>query len=312
MSNSDNLKFPNGRSIEQIRKDAKRLKKQTSLTMTQALNQCAVENGLNLTWDKAIEKLKQTIKTTHVAITLKLDNPIPDKLKATWGILSSPTLELSVERNVGVIIGSAGSGKSMLTNKFMETSIKCGFTVFYRDLFNAKGFINSDRVHPNDIALNELSKLTRKHQEKFQFLTAEDPLPEANDKTLLVIDELHYLPTNIGVQDELLNYINNGGFVLISDQSAERIDSIISFTQLIGFTAISCQYPSHRLFNLNHSEFIQMQKTIAKHSKYAWFCTNEDELTVGAIQHKFESPEISRNDNGDGSYTEITDFGLIR
>ncbi|MUJ20419.1 hypothetical protein [Aliivibrio fischeri] len=59
MSDLSYLKFPSGRSVEQIKKDAKRLRKSQDITLTEALNQCASENGIGLPWDKAVEQLKR-------------------------------------------------------------------------------------------------------------------------------------------------------------------------------------------------------------------------------------------------------------
>ncbi|MGF1827528.1 hypothetical protein [Vibrio splendidus] len=59
MSDQSNLKFPSGRSVQQIKKDAKRLKKSQDITLTEALNQCANENGINLPWAQAVEELKR-------------------------------------------------------------------------------------------------------------------------------------------------------------------------------------------------------------------------------------------------------------
>lgn len=59
MSTTNHLKFPSGRSVQQIKKDAKRLKKSRNITLTEAQNSCAKDNGIDLPWDKAIEVLKQ-------------------------------------------------------------------------------------------------------------------------------------------------------------------------------------------------------------------------------------------------------------
>lgn len=59
MSDLSNLKFPSGRAASQIKKDAKRLKKSSGITLTEALNQCANENGMDLPWDQAINALKR-------------------------------------------------------------------------------------------------------------------------------------------------------------------------------------------------------------------------------------------------------------
>ncbi|AZL83352.1 hypothetical protein EIJ81_00355 (plasmid) [Aliivibrio salmonicida] len=59
MSDLSNLKFPSGRSVQQVKKDAKRLRKHQDITLTEALNQYVSENGIALPWDKAVEQLKR-------------------------------------------------------------------------------------------------------------------------------------------------------------------------------------------------------------------------------------------------------------
>ena len=54
----DLLLFPSGLSVSEIKKSAKKLKKQSSLTQTQALQQLASDNGLDLSWEKALVHLR--------------------------------------------------------------------------------------------------------------------------------------------------------------------------------------------------------------------------------------------------------------
>jgi len=55
---SSYLRFPSGATVEQAKKDAKRLKKSENISNTKALNAIARQHGIDLDWDKAIEKLK--------------------------------------------------------------------------------------------------------------------------------------------------------------------------------------------------------------------------------------------------------------
>lgn len=73
MSKQLDLKFPNGRPVQKVRKDAKRLKKELSLTMTEALNRCARINGIDLPWDQAMNELhKRFIGLSFIEEELKL------------------------------------------------------------------------------------------------------------------------------------------------------------------------------------------------------------------------------------------------
>lgn len=59
MSDLSTLKFPTGRSVQQLKKDANRLKKTTNISLSEALNQCAKDNGVDLPWHEALRTLQQ-------------------------------------------------------------------------------------------------------------------------------------------------------------------------------------------------------------------------------------------------------------
>lgn len=59
MNDISNQKFPSGRTVQQVKKDAKRLKKSSNITLTEALSQCAQMNGIAMPWDAAMRELKR-------------------------------------------------------------------------------------------------------------------------------------------------------------------------------------------------------------------------------------------------------------
>ena len=58
MSDLDLLHFPSGRSVGNCRKDAKRLSRKKQISLNQALDQIAEENGVSLPWGKAMALVK--------------------------------------------------------------------------------------------------------------------------------------------------------------------------------------------------------------------------------------------------------------
>lgn len=57
------MNFPSGRSVDRCKQDAKKLvkiskEKGNKIKLAEALNVIAKENGIDLPWSKAIEKLK--------------------------------------------------------------------------------------------------------------------------------------------------------------------------------------------------------------------------------------------------------------
>lgn len=75
MNNSPNLKFPSGRTVNQVKLDAKRLKKSQNITLNEAQNKLAAENGLNMPWAKAINHLQTKQTQTSSTPTSSVGNP---------------------------------------------------------------------------------------------------------------------------------------------------------------------------------------------------------------------------------------------
>ncbi|PCI31224.1 hypothetical protein COB52_00045 [Candidatus Kaiserbacteria bacterium] len=64
--NTNNLIFPTGISAKRLKSEAKKLKKTTGLSHTQALTKVAKENGPYRNWDDAIRQLtKQRLAATR-------------------------------------------------------------------------------------------------------------------------------------------------------------------------------------------------------------------------------------------------------
>ncbi|EMY6611272.1 MULTISPECIES: hypothetical protein [Vibrio] len=59
MQTPDNLlRFPDGKAVSQIKKEAKRLKKTSDLSHSQVLRQLAKDSGIDLPWEKALKQLR--------------------------------------------------------------------------------------------------------------------------------------------------------------------------------------------------------------------------------------------------------------
>lgn len=58
MSDFEHLQFPSGRSVGNCRKDAKRLSRDQEISLNEALDQVARQNGVPLPWARAIETLR--------------------------------------------------------------------------------------------------------------------------------------------------------------------------------------------------------------------------------------------------------------
>lgn len=208
-------------------------------------------------------------------IELPLTSPFVDVQDSEWKQPIAPSLTISNDRNVGVILGASGSGKSILANYFITTALMQGYSVHYRDCFDTQHLAKSNNVSPTDIAFNELSEIARNNTEQFYFLSECDPIPSATPKTLLVIDELHYqLKNSPLLQSQLRNYINEGGFILLIDQDTHTIDNLLvseELQRLLGFTLLS------EKGDINVRELNTKDETEREHLfsfTYSWLCSS--------------------------------------
>lgn len=62
---TESLKFPSGRSVGNCRKDAKRLRKQEKISLHDALDRVAIDNGGELSWSISLEKLPKALSDSH-------------------------------------------------------------------------------------------------------------------------------------------------------------------------------------------------------------------------------------------------------
>lgn len=104
MSMDDNLRFPSGITVKQAKKDAKKLAKEESIPLNQAQDLIAAKNGIAKPWSRAISFLKEVS-----SLIVSLEFPTVD------GHYCRQTL--SADKNVGVICGVPGCGKSVLAAK---------------------------------------------------------------------------------------------------------------------------------------------------------------------------------------------------
>lgn len=56
----EDLKFPSGRTVRRLKQDAKILKREKNLTLGEALNIIASQNGLDMSWRSALKNLSRT------------------------------------------------------------------------------------------------------------------------------------------------------------------------------------------------------------------------------------------------------------
>lgn len=97
--NIECLTFPSGRPVGSARKDAKKLSKLKSITLIEAQNQIAVENGLAMPWDKAIASMKANASI----------NVIDDSILRVKSIFSRVIRELEEQTSEGNNVFAEGA-----------------------------------------------------------------------------------------------------------------------------------------------------------------------------------------------------------
>ncbi|MBD0788233.1 hypothetical protein HUO09_17900 [Vibrio sp. Y2-5] len=300
--NTSHLRFPSGRSVSRVKQDATALKKQRNISKTEALNECAVINGISLPWDKAVELLKAHELAQSQSITISLHSLLPDDPEPELADFVRPELSLTGQRGVGLIYGRAGTGKSILASSIMEEALKQGFSIDYLDGFGFSYFLEKQIKHPDDMALNELARLSHVYPGKITLIDNERrtnfklrTLPEPSAQTLLVIDELSIqlegglLGTSSDDVDKrfakyIQDYVAEGGLILLVDQDSNLFERLIVNEKSIGFAAVAGMCWS--------SDFTLIKKPTALDNlinrigryAYPFVCVNPNGMSIGSLR----------------------------
>lgn len=281
---TDNLLFPSGRSVKRVKQDAKKLKSQSNLTNAQALRKCAANEGIDLPWEKALDKLRQLPQPICLGLM-----PVPFLFDSGWlSDLSAPNLKLSGDKSVGIILGGTGYGKSVLLNEFMEAAILQSHSVHYMtdEHDYVTSLLEQGDKHPYDIAMNGVLDIKLAYPDKFNIVSDSAFLPDGHEKILVVIDEA---PTSALLQttegrEAICSFIEQGGKIVLVAQSERDIPERIQefYKGKIGFMAIggslsfySVKLPSYFFRLLRHQ----------RKGCYAWVCLSEGKFGAGFCKH---------------------------
>lgn len=237
MSDLSTLKFPTGRSVQQLKKDANRLKKATNISLSEALNQCANYNGVDLPWHEALSTLQQD---THLKLNLSHSGHEEDHA------LIKPQLKLDSKGTIGMILGASGCGKSVVAADYIELALQAGHQVQYLDLvYDFNGLHNNGIQHPTDLAATKIQQLKTKFPGQLHFISPNELLMTVQDKSLVVMDDcanINRHPNQTEFYDRLSHYLKSNGKVLIVEQDeasiADEVTHLISEKQ-IGFVTVS-------------------------------------------------------------------------
>ena len=197
---------PSGLSISQIKKDAKKLKKESNISLSQALNEITDKYTEFESWNEMQKYFQKTAKIKNLITFKDLDNK---KVK----------INIYENKNVNVIYSPPGTGKSSFVRQISLESNKkiliCD--IKYNKNSPYKNFKNISIHEYSDLAYNS-DEITNKGITELNNISE---LLDLNDFEILIIDESDRILTkdNIDLIEKIIQKcINNNITLLISTQ----------------------------------------------------------------------------------------------
>ncbi|HGN3115173.1 TPA: hypothetical protein ACKRQV_001257 [Pseudomonas aeruginosa] len=257
---TENLRFPNGVTVRQAKKDAKTLASVFDIPLSEAQNLVAKKNGLDMLWSRAIEWLKV------------MDVPL-----ASWHVplCSGQELPLSVTAAAPVIViaGVAGTGKSVFAVSLAIQHLrKCaGAEVHW---VSTVEFPDMDASLPADWAAdNLLQALRRRHQAQVwhhhRDLAGDLPGKGSPPGTLVVLDELG---SSTSLPETLLRWTKT---------AQERRHIVIVCAQVMAEVIRREQMPKGICAVFHGRQF---------HPR------SESEITINGLSHRLDTLEFKRGE----------------
>lgn len=108
---SQNIRFPSGATIGQVKKDAKTIKREQNIPHYEALNLAAHNHGLDIGWGEALASLRDH----HILVKLTYQCEL--------------VLPLTGERPLGVIVGPTGCDKYAIAAEICFNHLNAGGSV---------------------------------------------------------------------------------------------------------------------------------------------------------------------------------------
>lgn len=202
---SNNLRFPSGRTVAQAKKDAKALASRESLRLHQAQDVIARRNGLKLPWAKALAWLRQQSQPL-MSFRLPLDHERGEG--ATHHVL-----DLYPEASTAVIVGTTGTGKTVLALELARQSLAANAPAVHycapEGMFGVSLELGRS-VAVSDLSTRQLLALRSAAPARFYVhqlsrnSAPTEALPDLRPGTVVLVDELAYLARS---QAELVEWM---------------------------------------------------------------------------------------------------------
>lgn len=170
---TDFLRFPSGATVAQIKKDAKRMAKERAIPLHAALDTLASENGILMSWHKALAYLQHT-STPLFRLNLAINTELPNR---------PPRHVIDIFPHIGpiLVLGGMGTGKSVLATHLASEALDSGATAVC---------ITSAPSGGRDLASRRLLALKEHHGTRVQ-MEAQPPTLDTHMPAggLLIVDE---------------------------------------------------------------------------------------------------------------------------
>lgn len=206
--------IPTGLSIEQAKKDAKKLAKKLSIPLSEAQNIIAFKHGRSQ-WHVLMEQLKK-----QKQLVAEFTNNTRDKTEITF----------AKNKSINVIMGRPGSGKSVLLLELVTQFLEKGFPVMYLGAINPNSISTSNPYDSHDLIA--VSNLITKYPESFRvhdcdthkFTTEIDAL--MLNGAILVIEEPQTFINESNEQD-VRQFVDSSMHTFIAIQRIEDGDHLL-------------------------------------------------------------------------------------
>ncbi len=244
---NDSARFKSGLSISQARKDAKALSKRNGIKLSEAQNIIAMQHS-GMKWSKAIKTLSTLQPIPTDVFTFKF--PYQGATENTPLPLERGFIAFARNRPVALIVGTPGTGKSVLAMDFAKQHLNNSLPVIYLTGETESSFIASaNRSKPIKTAL----ALKQNYSQNFSILYERNnslfATMDFSNKTLIIVDE-YWLQSPIVPESSLWEKIerSDSKMLLISQKIEDFSDFDITHISFCVFGRSN----SHEFRSINH------------------------------------------------------------
>jgi hypothetical protein len=223
------LRFPSGKTVDQVKKNAKRLAKERGVPLHVALDLLPREEGMEECWSRAIAILQK-----EHSLIWQLQLPLHREDRASQRFRA---IEIRPDASTIIIVGRASSGKSVLAMMLAQQALSM-ITGQIHYMTQENGLTRNsfgDDFIDNDLAMRLLRQFLADHPSRVRahgmdniraIGTAIESFPSGS---LIILDEAASLSVSASEFFELTHRAAvNGQFLIVSGQSFDFLFQEIS------------------------------------------------------------------------------------